>query len=202
MADKTKFGRWRVLSFLGQGGQGRVYAVTDSPSVAEQQPARLRAVHQTMRGISGGGILQKVNTSEPEFQAFMDAIRDAVFPAQAEPVIRAAKEFLPLESPNPSAAKARMKSELTALQGLHHPNIIRVFEIQPDADWFVMDYYPATLAERIAECAATCCMRWTHFDRWLTPSRMCMKGISSIATSNRQMFLSTEVAPLSWTLTP
>ena len=137
MTESVKYGKWEVVESIGRGGQGQVYLVRDSAASAsaEDRAKAFRASILTLAGISG--------KPEAELDAaqLVDGIRRIATESQAP--LGALKELLPLDegaASEETAALERMKVELSTLQSINHPSLVKVLDSDLDQKWFVMEY--------------------------------------------------------------
>ena len=137
MSEAERHGKWEVIEFIDQGGQGRVYRVRDvSGSQIETLRNRdLENAIATFSAISGDEERQKATSQ------LADAIRAVVRESRAP--IGALKMLLPIEegvADDEEAALERMKLELSALESVDHPALVKVLDSNLDEKWFVMEF--------------------------------------------------------------
>ena len=137
MNEAQRYGKWEVIEFIDQGGQGRVYRARDvSGSVAAL--GRNRDLENAI------AIFSSISADEEREQAashLVEVIR-AVVRETAAP-IGALKVLLPVEegvAEDEEAALERMKAELSALESVDHPALVKVLDSNLDERWFVMEF--------------------------------------------------------------
>ena len=137
MAESTKYGKWEVVKSLDRGGQGQVYLVRDSaaaPSAKDRMGGLQKAV-ATLVGIS-----EKSQVKDAAEQ-LAEEIRQIATEPQAR--LGALKELLPFDEgagSDETTALDRMKVELSTLQSVNHPSLVKVLDSNLDQKWFVMEY--------------------------------------------------------------
>ena len=138
MTESAKYGSWEVVKFIDRGGQGKVYLVRDTssvPCINERQQKLQNAVAT----LAGAG--EKWRYENAVLQ-FADEIRQIVGDSQAS--LGALKELLPFEegaAEDEAAALERMKRELSILESVNHPSLVKVLDSNLDEKWFVMEYF-------------------------------------------------------------
>ena len=136
MSEAERYGKWEVIEFIDQGGQGRVYRVRD---VSGSEAAMLRN-RDLENAIAIFSAISGDEEHESAASQLADAIR-AVVRESAAP-IGALKVLLPIEegvAEDEEAALERMKLELSALESVDHPALVKVLDSNLDERWFVME---------------------------------------------------------------
>ena len=138
MTESVRFGKWEVVKELGRGGQGRVYQVRDTsgiPNTKDRQKNLLEAV-QTLSLPLATRSMSEVATAQ-----FVDEIHRIVSESKAP--TGALKELLPFEegiAKDEATALDRMKRELSTLESVNHPSLVKVLDSNFDEKWFVMEF--------------------------------------------------------------
>ena len=138
MTEPAQYGKWEVVRSIGRGGQGLVYMVRDAsgtPNTAD----RLRTLRNAIASLAAPG-------EESQYQEFglqfADEIRRIV--GDSETPLGALKELLPLEegtAEDEATAIERMKRELSTLESVDHPSLVKVLDSNLDQKWFVMEFF-------------------------------------------------------------
>ena len=137
MTESAKYGKWEVIEPIERGGQGQVYRVRDASGVTNtgQQWKNLK---EAIKKLCGAG--EEWRHEEAGSQ-LADEIRRIASESQAP--LGALKELLPFEegaAEDEAAALARMKRELSTLESVNHPSLVKVLDSNLDQGWFVMEY--------------------------------------------------------------
>ena len=149
MSEAERYGKWEVIEFIDQGGQGRVYRVRDvsGSQIGTLQNRDLANAIATFSAISGDTEREKATSQ------LVDAIRAVV--AESGAPIGALKMLLPIEegvAEDEEAALERMKRELSALESVDHPALVKVLDSNLDEKWFVMEFLEGgTLSNHLDE---------------------------------------------------
>ncbi|MBI2862613.1 MAG: protein kinase [Chloroflexi bacterium] len=149
MADTKRHGKWEVIRSLGMGGQGQVYLVADT-SGREQTGERIARLKKAIGTL---GSAQTQDTHQQAGESLVGVIVEIA--ADTATPLAALKELLPLEeaaTQDEKTAIERMKTELSILNSVEHPALIRVLDENLDNRWFVMKYFSnGTLGDRLDE---------------------------------------------------
>ena len=112
MSEAERYGKWEVIEFIDQGGQGRVYRVRDV-SGSESGMLRNRDLENAIAIFSAiSGDEERENAASQLADAIRAVVRESAAP------IGALKVLLPIEegvAEDEEAALERMKLELSAL---------------------------------------------------------------------------------------
>ena len=138
MTESASYGKWEVVKPIGQGGQGKVYLVRDA-SGARHTRARLRNLGRAMASLVG---IHEESEYEKFGLQFADEVRRIAGESQAP--TGALKELLPFEegtAQDEATALGRMKQELSALESVNHPSLVKVLDSNLDQKWFVMEFF-------------------------------------------------------------
>ena len=136
MTEMERYGKWEVIEFIDQGGQGRVYRVRDvsGSQIGTLQNRDLENDIAILSAISGESERAKAISN------LADAIRRIA--RESEAPLGALKKLLPIEestAEDETAALERMKGELSALESVDHPALVKVLDRNLDENWFVME---------------------------------------------------------------
>ena len=147
MTESARYGKWEVVEPIGRGGQGQVYLVRDT-SGAPNTRDRWRNLQNAIATLVGA---DEESRYEKASLQFADEIRQIASEAQ-EPM-GALKELLPFEesaAEDEEAALERMKRELSTLESVNHPSLVKVVDSNLDQKWFVMEFLKdGTLSNRL-----------------------------------------------------
>ena len=137
MTESARFGKWEVVERISRGGQGQVYLVRDVSGAADttERWEKLQKAITTLNGAS-----EKWRHEEAGSQ-LADEIRQIIGESQLPK--GALKELLPFEeaaAADEAAALDRMKRELSVLELVNHPCLVKVLDSNLDKKWFVMEY--------------------------------------------------------------
>ena len=137
MTEPVRYGKWEVVEFIDQGGQGQVYRVrdaSDTPHRSERRKVLQKAI-TLFSGISGE------SDQENAASLFADEVRQIM--AESEAPKGALKKLLPIAegaAEDEAAAHERMKRELSTLESVDHPALVKVLDRNLDEKWFVMEF--------------------------------------------------------------
>ena len=147
MTESARYGKWEVVERIGRGGQGQVYLVRDAsgnPNTRERRKNLQNAI-ATLVGAAEESRYEKANSQ------FSDEIRRISTESQSP--LGALKELLPIDegaAEDEAAALERMKGELSTLESVNHPSLVKVLDSNLDQKWFVMEYLEGgTLSKRL-----------------------------------------------------
>ena len=147
MTESERYGKWEVIKSISRGGQGQVYLVRDSsglPNTGEQWKTFKCAIETLNAGIDEWHYEQAASE-------LADEIRRIVSESQA--TRGALKKLLPIEegaAEDEAAALERMKQELSTLESVDHPALVKVLDRNLDEEWFVMEFLEGgTLSNRL-----------------------------------------------------
>jgi len=124
-------GRWRILTELGSGGQGKVYRVLDKSKFDfDRLLVTIKAA------------ITPTQTREKQleqFEQFREAIVDLVDMEKPENQGALKVLHLPDAARDASLAKERLAREIKAMQDITHPNLLSIIDADPDSKWFVAE---------------------------------------------------------------
>jgi len=132
-----RYGKWEVLDPIGKGGQGTVYLARntealDISSVKSEIPLmldKLLHTHDERMRIEQGERLAKAILA---------------YGRSCDLSICGALKIIHTDPDSVEYKKqiARMKSEINALRGISHPNVVQFLDESLEEGWFVTEYYP------------------------------------------------------------
>lgn len=147
--------RWKIISNIGEGGQGVVYKVLDqqkyNPEInygmLNQGLEGFQIIQQTSLQLLQHSNIKDPNKSKLKYQQFREGIVDIVN-SMNENDYGALKI---LHQPNDARdfinAEERLKREIKSMSSIKHPNLLKIIETDVDGKWFVSQYHPkGTLA--------------------------------------------------------
>ena len=147
MTDSAKYGKWEVIKFLGRGGQGQVYLVRDASGTPTTRD-RLRNLRLAMASLVAPG---EESQYEKFGLQFVDEIRRIAGESQAPR--GALEKLLPFEegtAQDEATALKRIKRELSVLESVSHPSLVKVLDSNVDEKWFVMEFFgDGTLSDHL-----------------------------------------------------
>ena len=147
MTESARYGKWEVVEPIGRGGQGQVYLVRDATGASNTEQ-RWRNLQQAIATLVGAG---EKSRYEKAGSQLADEIRRIASESQAP--LGALKELLPFEegaAEDEAAALERMKRELSTLESVDHPSLVKVLDSSLEQKWFVMEYLEGgTLSSRL-----------------------------------------------------
>ena len=126
-----------MIKSISRGGQGQVYLVRDAsevPNTEEQWKTFKRAIETLNAGVEEWNYEQAASELADEIRRIASeslATRGAL------------KKLLPVEegaAEDETAALARMKQELSTLESVEHPALVKVLDRNLDEEWFVMEF--------------------------------------------------------------
>ena len=138
MTEPARYGKWEVVEYINRGGQGQVYRVRDT-SESSNRDKRIEDLQNAIATLAGIGV---DSNQEKAASLFADETRRIV--AESEAPTRALKELLPIEegaADSEEAALERMKQELSILESVNHPALIKILDQNLDEQWFVMEFF-------------------------------------------------------------
>ena len=128
---------WRVLRFLGQGGQGEVYEVddvTDLP-VGQLQTTTFAELLSDFSRVRSNRV-ERDKATEKIVHSVRGIVQETNLPRGAM------KELLPIDDAvNSQTARARMKNEIEIARSVQHPALIRIIDVEDDGLRFVMEFF-------------------------------------------------------------
>ncbi len=142
--------RWIVERPLSRGGQGQVFLVRDQ--TPEPNFNSLFVKYKELQSIYSNP-MQPYPVWKPKdsFTEFVTALRS--FLEQEHNVVGALKRLLPSEegvAKDKEVAAKRMEQEISVLQSVEHPSLVKILDSFPKEGWFVMEYVEGgTLSDRL-----------------------------------------------------
>ncbi len=135
------YGSWEALEELGSGGQGMVYLARQKND-ALTRPDLAQSFGKSLRdATSERNLVSAVASAEKIFDLIREFCKEAIAKKFAVKVLRPSKD-----DGTRTKALQRLKNEVATLEKVKHPSLINIVDHKIDEGWFVMDYYPATLA--------------------------------------------------------
>ena len=137
MTESERYGKWEVVEPISRGGQGQVYLVRDV-SGATDESERWRRLKKAIATLNGAGEQWRYEEAGSQLA---DEIRRIANESQVPK--GALKKLLPFEegaAEDEAAALDRMKRELSVLESVSHPSLVKVLDSRLDEKWFVMEY--------------------------------------------------------------
>ena len=147
MTESERYGKWEVFRPIGRGGQGQVYQVRDASGNSKTSDGwrNLQSAVGDLASINDDSVRERAGLR------LAGEIRRIVNEAQTP--IGALKELLPFEegaAEDEAAAPDRMKRELSILESVNHPSLVKVLDSNLDQNWFVMEFFEGgTLASHL-----------------------------------------------------
>ena len=148
MTEPNGFGKWEVVRFIDQGGQGRVHLVRDTSGVPNPSDRQmdLRIAVSTLSGAADDSQYQEAASK------FASEVSRII--SESQTPLGALKELLPFEegaAEDEQVSLKRMKRELSILKSVNHPSLVKVLDSDLDEKWFVMEYIEGgTLFDHLA----------------------------------------------------
>jgi len=127
--------RWEIREELGEGGQGKVYLVSNKlESLAIEEK-----VVQSIQQFSG---ISTADKRKKHYEIFRDSIIK-MFELE-HPSQQGALKVLhsPENARDANLAEERLKREIQAMVKHLHPNLIKILDFDTDSKWFVSEFYP------------------------------------------------------------
>ena len=137
MTESERYGKWEVVQSISRGGQGQVYLVREV-SGAPNTRDRRRTLQHAIATLVGAGVESQYEEADTQFA---DEIRRIAGESQTPQ--GALKKLLPIEegaAEDEAAALERMKLELSTLESVDHPALVKVLDSNLDEKWFVMEF--------------------------------------------------------------
>ena len=137
MTESERYGKWEVVQSISRGGQGQVYLVRDASGDSNTKDRRKNLQH-AIATLVGVGVESQYEEADSQFA---DEIRRIT----SEPQMPhgALKKLLPIDesaAEDEAVALQRMKRELSALESVDHPALVKVLDSNLDEKWFVMEF--------------------------------------------------------------
>ena len=130
--------RWHIIEDLGAGGQGKVYRVLDKDKLDIENEIP-RAIEDSIIGFTG---MQPVGKKKKHFESLRKAIVGLI--RAEDPINHGALKVLheAKDATDFELAEERIKREIEAMASISHPNLLKILDHDPDAKWFVSQFYP------------------------------------------------------------
>ncbi|MDE2914527.1 MAG: protein kinase [Paracoccaceae bacterium] len=132
--------RWIVVRPLSKGGQGQVFLVRDQ--TPEPNFNSLFAKYKELQSIYSTPIQSyPVGKPKESFTEFVTTLR--TFLEREQEFVGALKLLLPSEegvATDKEIAARRMEQEISVLQSVEHPSLVKILDSCAPEQWFVMDY--------------------------------------------------------------
>ena len=138
MTESKSYGKWEVVKPIGRGGQGKVYLVRDASGTPNTKD-RMRNLRHAMAALVG-----TVEESQYEKFGLQFANEIRLIAGESQAPRGALKELLPFEegtAQDAATALERMKQELSVLESVNHPSLVKVLDSNIDQKWFVMEFF-------------------------------------------------------------
>ncbi len=127
--------RWEIRDELGEGGQGKVYLVSNKLKSLDIE----RKIVQSINQFSGVSTSEKIKEHYESFRGSIIKMLELEKPSQqgALKVLH-----LPEDARDPNLAEKRIQNEIEAMSKNIHQNLIKIIEVDEDYKWYVSEYYP------------------------------------------------------------
>lgn len=131
---RQKHTNWTRVEKLGDGGQGSVHLAFKEGSFGDWYDDVWSGV-ATITGTKTH--TQRVEMTDRFFNALQKRISEEVPEYGALKILHQPSE----RGPEFEKSKKRMKKEIEALSAIKHKNIVRIIDYDPDAEWYVSEYF-------------------------------------------------------------
>ena len=141
--------RWHMLHELGEGGQGKVYRVLDLDKIRTED-MHPKDVFGAISEMIGGFTVAMQASHKNRYEVFKKAI--STVNQMDDPANHGALKLLhkPEKARDYDLAKDRIKREIEGMSALSHPNLLKILDKDPDAEWYVSEFHPkGTLTENM-----------------------------------------------------
>lgn len=133
--------RWLVEEPISKGGQGQVFLVRD----ISRTPTIDDLFMEFSRLMSIPGAIGSAGYSEKDYKSLFRRFfkTSCLLVEQERTSIGALKKLLPFEegvASDEAVAVERMKRELSVLESIQHPSLVKVLDSNLDEKWFVMEF--------------------------------------------------------------
>ena len=136
-----------MVRSISRGGQGQVYLVRDASGDSNTTDRR-KTLQHAIATLVGVGVESQ---NDDAHSRFADEIRRIT--SESQTPCGALKKLLPIEegaAEHEEAAIHRMRLELSTLQSVDHPALVKVLDSNLDEKWFVMEFLErGTLSSRL-----------------------------------------------------
>lgn len=129
--------RWKIISDLGEGGQGKVYRALDKSKFEDHEKIRDMLIDAT-------GFFASIQTrgdKYAKYESFEKSIVDLM--KMEDPINHGALKVLhePKDARDADLASERIKREIEAMVTTSHPNLLKILDYDKDARWYVSQYH-------------------------------------------------------------
>ena len=124
--------RWEKITFIGEGGQGKVFRVLDTRQVRLNLQAMINSIQADWSDKA------KIDFEKTIRKEIVKIIR------ADDPVNHGALKILhsPDQARNFEDAEDRLNREFEAMTKIDHPNLLKVVDHDIEEKWFVSKFYP------------------------------------------------------------
>ena len=128
--------KWKIIESLGEGGQGKVYRVTDK----NMEQSLEKTAANRLRDAASTKFSPKIQLDN--FKEFRELFRKLA--KLEEPSNQGALKVLhnPEDARDAQLAEERIKREIEAMSENLHPNLIKIIDVDPKYKWYVSEFYP------------------------------------------------------------
>lgn len=133
---------WKIVGFIGEGGQGKVYRVRKIDAGSDLQST----IIDSLTGLTSGIVTKGIDKHYEEFSSALLKMVEMNLPSE-----QAALKVLhdPEQARDVRLADTRIKNEITVMSENLHGNLVRILDVDPDYKWYVSEFYPnATLGDK------------------------------------------------------
>ena len=137
MIESERYGKWEVVQSISRGGQGQVYLVREVPGGPNTKDRR-RTLQHAIAILVGTSVESQYEKAGSQFADEIRRLADESQTPQG-----ALKKLLPIEesaAEDEATALKRMKQELSTLESVDHPALVKVLDSNLDEKWFVMEF--------------------------------------------------------------
>ncbi len=168
--------RWEKITFIGEGGQGKVFRVLDTRQVRLNLQAMINSIQADWSDKA------KIDFEKTIRKEIVKIIR------ADDPVNHGALKILhsPDQARNFEDAEDRLNRELEAMTKIDHPNLLKVVDHDIEEKWFVSKFYPNGTLEAKS--------KWFtgQVKRTLTAIRPVVEGV---ATLHKERLVHRDIKP-------
>lgn len=125
---------WRIIKELGEGGQGKVYLVEKQIYHNEVVNKVVDSIRRLVR-IENAEVINELGYSLPLFfSEFANDLKENQYRG-------ALKELYAKGDTEYHKALERMEREISGMEKISHPNIVKILDKNLNEGWFVMEYF-------------------------------------------------------------